>query len=191
MDSLIEFTKKNALATLSASAGVFVTSFLAHTVLPHHKGDFKQLPGGDDDVIKLLKAKGVTSGAYMVPYCGAYGGPNDKVWMEKVATHPHGFIYLQSPIGSVKHIDMTPTLRQSFLYNLAMSGLVAWTLSKARVKSQDELLFTTVITASFYSAAQGWSVVWYHFPPSNAARFMFDALAYGVVTAVAFKYLRK
>ncbi len=56
------------LPILVSSIAVFVASFLAWMVLPHHRSDWSKLPD-EDGLISALSSGGVKPGQYMFPFC--------------------------------------------------------------------------------------------------------------------------
>jgi hypothetical protein len=56
------------LPILLSAIIVFVASSIMHTVLPYHRGDYRQLPD-EDKLLATLRAAGLTRGLYVFPFC--------------------------------------------------------------------------------------------------------------------------
>ena len=51
------------LPILISAVLVFIASSIMHTVLPYHRGDYRQLPD-EDKLLALLRGAGLTRGLY-------------------------------------------------------------------------------------------------------------------------------
>ncbi len=85
----MEFLIDHWLPILLTTIALWLASFIAWVVLPHHYGDFGKLPD-EDRVRKALE--GVSSGNYMVPYAGSGAVQRSREYMERYATGPRATV---------------------------------------------------------------------------------------------------
>lgn len=174
------------LAILLSGVAVFFLSFLMWMVMPHHKTDWKKLPA-EDDVLAVLKAKGIVSGQYMFPYCSDPAQMKDPAWKKKYEEGPAGFIHLRGPASC----NMGPNMAQSFVFNLVISAVVGWVATLAfgagEAKSQVWLLVAVVSTMA-YSTADFWKSIWASHSWSMTLKSLFDCAIYGVATGALFAW---
>ena len=75
------------LPILVSAAVVFVASFIAWTISPHHKGEWKPLP---DEAAFLASVRDrIPAGQYMFPHCDP-SQRKDPQAMERMKAGPHG-----------------------------------------------------------------------------------------------------
>jgi hypothetical protein len=76
------------LPILLSAVLVFIASSIMHTVLPYHRGDYRQLPD-EDKIQAVLRAAGLTRGLYIFPF-GTHKDMKTPAMQEK---------YKQGPVG--------------------------------------------------------------------------------------------
>ena len=77
------------LAIVIGTFVLWILSFVAWAVLPHHFGDNRML-GDEDALMKFLDDAGVQPGNYFFPYCGSAKEQGDKAYIEKYTAGPRG-----------------------------------------------------------------------------------------------------
>ena len=85
---------------LLAAVLVFVASFLAHMLLPHHRGDWRKVPA-EDDVMEALRRFQIPPGDYMLP-CG--GGPEamkSPEFLEKMKKGPVALLTVIPAVATI------------------------------------------------------------------------------------------
>jgi hypothetical protein len=92
------------LPILLSAVIVFIASSIMHTVLPYHRGDYRQLP--DEDKIRaVLRAAGLTRGLYIFPF-GTHKDMKTPAMQEK---------YKQGPVGMMTVFPVGPPAMPKFL----------------------------------------------------------------------------
>ena len=70
---------------------VFIASFLAWVVSPHHKSDWKQLPN-EDAVRETMNKEKLEPGQYMVPYAADQKAMQAEAYLKKCSDGPVGYL---------------------------------------------------------------------------------------------------
>jgi len=82
------------LPIVLSSVAVFMASFLAWTVSPHHKGDIRQLPN-EDGFLEAIRTNKTPPGFYMFPWCGDHKALKDPAVKSRWLAGPHGTLSLR------------------------------------------------------------------------------------------------
>src|SRR5215475_6994368 len=85
------------LPILVSAVAVWIASALAWMALPHHKGDFRQLPN-EDEVMAAVRNLSIAPGVYFFPHmkdCSKM--KTDPAAKEKFEKGPHGMITIWRP----------------------------------------------------------------------------------------------
>ncbi len=77
------------LAIVIGTIALWLLSFVAWAVLPHHFGDNRKI-ADEDGLMKFLKQANVTPGNYFFPYCGSAKEQGDKAYVARYTTGPRG-----------------------------------------------------------------------------------------------------
>lgn len=77
------------IAILVGTFVLWMMSFVAWALLPHHFGDNKKLHD-EDGFMKFLQQASVQPGNYFFPYCGSAKEQGDKAYAEKYTAGPRG-----------------------------------------------------------------------------------------------------
>jgi len=123
-------------------------------------------------------------GQFYLPYVTDCSNANDP-HVKQIHEGIHGRITLR------KGLDMKSSLLQTLLFDIAVSGAVAWVDSKAAVHPGDRMMFLAFVTTGFYSFARGSNVIWGVEGLSGALKYTADAAACGLATAAIFQYWYK
>ncbi len=173
------------LPILIASVIVFVASFLAWMVLPHHRSDWSKLP--NEDAFRAV-AKGTPPGEYHFPHAASSEEWKSPEWTAKATEGPNGFLIVV-PSGPPK---MGKNLAQWFVYCLGVSFFVAYVTAHAVPKGAEYLkVFQIAGTVAFlaYSAAHVTGAIWMGHRWRRALKDVIDGLVYGLLTAGVFGWL--
>ncbi len=77
------------LAIVIGTFVLWIMSFIAWVLLPHHYGDNQRLQN-EDGMMQFLQQEKVAPGNYFFPYCGSAKEQNDKAYVEKYTQGPRG-----------------------------------------------------------------------------------------------------
>jgi uncharacterized protein with PQ loop repeat len=166
---------------------VFVVSSILHMAIPIHKGDFRKLPN-EDKVLKAMRDQGVTPGDYMFP-CPAS--------MKEMASPEMVAKYKQGPVGQMTimpsgPINMGRSLLQWFLYSILISTFTAYVSMFGLPPGSH---YTMVFQVTGAAAILGYAFtsipnsIWKGVSWSTTAKYVFDGVVYGLVTAGTFGWL--
>ncbi len=175
------------LPIVLSSVAVFVASFLAWMVLPHHKPDFKKLPN-EDGFLEGLRANNTPPGMYMFPFC-EHSDMKDAEKMKRYAAGPHGMLSVWPGMPSMGK-NMTLTM----IFYLVVGVFVAYvaTLALRGNPSPDYLLVfrvtgTTAVMAYCLGFIPG--AIWFAKPLRSVLMDIIDGVVMAVLTAGFFGWL--
>jgi len=181
----MEFLTELWLPIVLSAALVFVVSSIVHMVIPLHKGDHRKLPD-EEKVLEAMRAAGVKPGSYMLPCPESM---KDVCSPEMVAK------FEQGPVGQLTVVASAPpaigkSLLQWFLFSVLVSVFVAYVSWHALAGSAPAYLRVFRVTGATAWLAYGIAVIpdsiWKGTSCRITAKFVFDGLLYGLVTAGAF-----
>ena len=143
MVSLAELWAPIALS----GVGVFVLSFFAWMVLPHHRKDWVALPD-EGAFFSALKDLGMKPGEYMFPWCH---GVEKAEMMERYAAGPWGTFYLLD-----KKPNFGRNLGVTFLFDVVVALLAGYVASISLQAGADGLrVFRVVSVCAFMGHCLG------------------------------------
>jgi len=174
------------LPILVSAVVVFLASWIVHTMLPHHKGDFGRMPG-EDDVLEAMHKAGVKAGDYLFPY-GTPAEMRAPEMLAKLDRGPAGFMTVMGP-GAW---NMGASLVQWFVYLIVIGLFVAYVTSRTVPDGAEYLqVFRVSGAVAFlaYSGAHATGSIWYKRAWSTTFKFVFDGLIYALLTAGVFGWL--
>jgi len=164
---------------------VFIASFLAWVVLPHHKKDWHGLKN-EEPLREALK--GVPPGQYMVPFCADPKTAQSPEMKQKYDEGPNGFIYLK-PNG---YPNMGKNMLFSFIFYLVVSFLTAYVASHTVNAGADYLdVFRVVGATAMLAYAAGFipNAIWFGRGFGATFKEVLDGIVYGLLTAGVFGWL--
>jgi len=171
------------LPILLTAAALFVVSFLAWMVLPHHKGDWARLPD-ESGFASALKSLNVPPGNYAFPYCATSEEMRSPKFLERQKAGPNGTLQVWSG-----PCNMGVNLVCTFLFFLATSFCLAY-LAKLGLPPGANFMqvFRFLSTAGLltYCAANVPGSIWYK---QKLGGYIIDALLYGLATGAIFGWL--
>jgi hypothetical protein len=174
------------LPILLSAFVVFIASSIMHTVLPYHRGDYRQLPD-EDKLLAALRAAGLTRGLYIFPFA------NHKEMKTPAMQEKHK----QGPVGMMTIFPTGPVVMPKFLgqwfgYCLLISFFVAYLTGHTVAPGARYLtVFRVVGTAAFlaYGLGQFSNAIWKGQTWSMTIKEVMDGLVYGLLTAGIFGWL--
>lgn len=170
-----------------AAVLVFVVSSLVHMVLKYHASDYRQLPN-EEAVRAAIRAGNPSPRQYVIPYISDMKEMQSEAMRQKYAEGPIAVLNIK-PNGDV---GMGKALGVWFVFALVVSAVVAYVAWAVLPRGTDYLKVfqvTGAVAWLAYGAGQLPAAIWMGKPWSIAAKEVFDALLYGLVTAGAFGWL--
>lgn len=183
----MEFLTELWLPILLSAVLVFVVSSIIHMALPIHKGDCRKLKN-EDAVLEAMRANGVEPGAYMFPCAGSMKEMGSPEMVEKRNRGPVGWLTVAPPGGC----NIGKSLVWWFVYCLIIGVLVAYLGWHALGAGASYLaVFRVVGCAAIlgYGIGHFHDSVWKGASWGTTAKFIFDGVVYGLVTAGTFGWL--
>lgn len=165
---------------------LFFASFLAWTVLPHHKPDLKQWPD-EERLREFIRESGAAPGEYSLPWCSSTDAMKDPDVQRKMAEGPWGVINLWPRTPSMGW-NLVATVLFLLLVSLLIGYVAAATLpAGARFGEVFQVTGTTAILA--YTASSIFQEIWFTRPLRAKLMNFIDGVVYGVITGIVFGLL--
>lgn len=174
------------LPIILSAVFVFIASSLIHMLLRYHGSDLRPLPA-EDDVMADLRKYGIRPGEYYMPYVSKVKDRETPEFKEKLAKGPVGFVTITS-----SDYQMGKGLALWFVYCLLVGFFTAYLTGLALGPGATFMeVFRFAGTASFgaYFLALVQNSIWYNRAWTTTAKYLFDGLIYGSVTAATFGWL--
>jgi len=172
------------LPILLAAAAVFAVSSVIHVASPLHKADYKALPE-EERLLAAMREAGVKPGGYALPYANSMKQLSDPEFIARQDLGPVAFMQVL-PDGPVQ---MGRSLVVWFLYSTLLATFAGYlgTLCLPRGAPYHEVfrIIGTVALLGFATAPIQDSI-WRGVRWRVTARFVFDGVLYGLVTAGVF-----
>ena len=174
------------LPILVAAIVVFVASFLAWMVLPHHKPDFKGLRD-EDDFLSSLRARKPEAGQYAFPFCDDYSKLKDPEYKKKYEAGPHGMMLVwPGPPNMAKALALT------FVFYLVVGFCVGYlgAFSLERGAGFMEVFRVTGAAAIFvYTLGFIPNAIWFGRTLRSVVMDVIDCVIYGILTGLIFSWM--
>jgi hypothetical protein len=175
------------LPIVVAAIIVFVVSFVIHTVLPWHQGDYRAVPN-QDRVMEALRPFAIPPGDYMLPCPASAAERRAPEFVEKLKRGPVMFVTVL-PNGPAA---MGKSLVQWFLYCLVVGVFAGYVAGRALPPGTPYLqVFRFAGTVAFVGYALAlWPLsIWYRRAWTTTLKATVDGLVYGLLTAGTFGWL--
>lgn len=164
---------------------VFIASSLVHVVVKWHNSDYKKT--GDEEAARAALS-GSEPGIYLVPFCVDPAELKDEAVAQKYKDGPQAFITVV-PNGLPQ---MGPPLLKTFVFYLFVGCLCAYFVSRTITEGADYLEVFRVAGAVAW-IAHGVALIpdsiWFGKPWPVTAKYLVDALVYGLLTGGVFGWL--
>ena len=172
---------------LLGSFSAWIASALIHMALKYHNSDYKELQN-EDAVRSALRSARPGLGVHSVPYCIDMGQLQEEAMQAKFREGPVALVTVL-PSGLP---NMGKLVGQQLLHFVLGCALVAYCATLALSPGADYMtVFRFVATVTFLTFS--WAVVpfsiWYGHSWSSAAKYLLDALIYGLLVAGCFAWL--
>jgi hypothetical protein len=174
------------LPILLSAVIVFIASSIMNTVLPYHRGDYRQLPD-EGKLLAVLRGAGLTRGLYIFPFCT----------QKEMKTPAMQEKYKQGPVGMMTVFPNGPVVLPKFLgqwlgYCLIVAFFVAYLTGHTVAPGTPYLaVFRVAGTVAFmaYGLGQLSNAIWKGQTWSMTIKEVVDGLVYGLLTAGTFAWL--
>lgn len=175
------------LPILGGALLAWIASALIHMVVKYHDSDYKKL-ANEDEVAAAMRNGSPGVGLYTMPYCIDMAQIKDEAMQKKFADGPVAFLAVFPP-GMP---NMGKAVGQQVVFYLLGCVLIAYCATLALAPGADYMtVFRFVSAVGFLTF--GWAIIpfsiWYGHPWSNTARYLLDALIYGLLVAGVFAWL--
>ena len=184
----MEFLTQLWLPILLAAVFVFMASSIFHMAIPIHKSDHKKMPG-EDEILALMREKAVGPAQYMFPHADSMKDFGTPQMQKKWEQGPIGIVRVMTPGG----FNMGKNLALWYLYS-AVVGLfaayAAWHgVGGAGAEYLPVFRIVGTVAIAAYSVASVVDSIWKGQAWSITAKFVFEGVLYGLVTAGTFAWL--
>lgn len=173
------------LPILLSGVVVFFSSFIAWTMLPHHKADFDKVPD-EDAVMKAVGGLNLPPGKYLFPH-GEHGKHRDPAFIAKCIGGPRGIL----TIWAMPNMGVNMIL--TFLVFLVASFFIAYLASIAIPHRNAPFMevFQFVGTAGIlaYCFAFLPNSIWFKNGKMATINCIIDGVVFGLLTGVVFGFL--
>ncbi|MHC5024233.1 MAG: hypothetical protein ACYTGG_10040 [Planctomycetota bacterium] len=174
------------LPILLAAVVVFIASFLAWMVLPHHKPDFKGLQN-EDEFLAGIRARKPEPGQYAFPFCDDYAKMKDPEFKKRMDTGPHGMLMVwPGPPNMGKALALT------FVFYLVVGFCVAYLASFHLGRGADFMpvfRFTGAAAIMIYTLGFIPNAIWFGRTRRSVVMDVIDCVVYGFLTGLVFAIL--
>lgn len=175
------------LPIIIGSALAWVASALIHMLLKYHNSDYLQL-GNESEVAASIRNGAPRPGVHSIPYCVDMSQMGDPGMQAKFNEGPVALLTV-FPSGMP---NMGKLVGQQFLHFLFGSVLIAWCATLALPAGAAYLaVFGFVAPVAFL--AFGWACIpfsiWYGHRWASTAKYLLDALVYGLLIAGSLAWL--
>lgn len=174
------------LPVLVSSIVVFMASFVAWMVLPHHKSDWSKL-GKEEEFTAALNSLEVTPGQYMFPYFSDAAEMKSDDFKARWAAGPRGTLSIWAG-----EPNMGLNLLWTFLFYIVTGIFIAY-LGKiglpAGAAFVDVFRFTTTAAILAHCFGNIPNAIWFKKKGRSVVNDLLDGIVYGVLTGLVFAWL--
>jgi hypothetical protein len=173
------------LPIVLSAVAVFIAVVIAHTALPHHKGDWVKAPA-EDDLLETLRSRSIGPGQYVFPYCCGPADMKDPEVKKRCEAGPHGILRIWP--GKP---NMIRCLVLSFIFYLVVSIFVAYLGSLAIETGTFREAFRVTGTAAIMAYVLGSfpNAIWLGRSGRNVLTDLVDNVVLGLITGLIFGWL--
>ena len=165
----------------------WISSALIHIALKYHNSDYKEL-SNEDEVMEVVRKGSPELGVHAIPYCVDMSKMSEESMQAKFKAGPVAMLAIM-PSGMP---NMGKAIGQQIAYFLVGAILIAYVATLALSAGADYMSVFRFVAATGFLAF-GWAVIpfsiWYGHLWSTAAKYLLDALIYGLIMAGCFAWL--
>lgn len=166
---------------------VFFASYIIHTVLPWHRGDYPAVPR-EAELMAALRPLAIPPGDYMVPRCDSMQEMRSAEFLEKLRQGP----VLMMTVMPNGPGNMGASLAQWFVYLLVVGLFCGYVAGRALPAGADYMaVFRMVSVVGFlaFAGALAQGSIWYRRNWGTTLRSIIDGLVFGLLMAGVFGWL--
>jgi hypothetical protein len=178
----MEFLAQLWLPILLTAVGLFFASFIAWTVLPHHKADFTRLPD-EPKFEALLRTLAIPPGNYGFPHCGSSAQMKDPEFQKRWAAGPTGVISVWPPMSMGRNMALTFFVQ---LIAAILTGSLMWSVLAAGAEFGRVFQAASGIGALTWCFASLPTQIWFGQTGATMARHILDGVGYALLTGLIF-----
>jgi len=165
----------------------WIASGLIHMLIKYHNSDYQQL-SNEAEVMSAVQNGSPNLGIHTFPYCSDMSDMGNPEVQQKFSRGPVGMLTV-FPNGMPK---IGKLMAQQISFFLAGCILIAYSATLALGPGEDYMVvFRFISTVGFLTF--GWAVIpfsiWFGHQWSTTAKYLLDALIYGLVVAGSFAWL--
>lgn len=175
------------LPVLISAVIVFLASWIAHAVLPHHRSDMKRVPD-EDAFLESMRKLGIAPGDYVVPCPRTMADMKNPEFVERRKRGP--VVVMTVVPGGPPSMGRELTLW--FLFTILVSIFAAYIAGHALAPGTPYLRVMRFAgaTAFFcYSVGLITDSIWYKRSWGTTIKNLVDGLVYGLLTGGVFGWL--
>jgi hypothetical protein len=177
------------LPVVVSAVAVWFAAALAWMALPHHKGDYKQLPN-EDEVMNTVRGWSLSPGMYFFPHMkdckDMKANPEAKA---KFENGPHGLLQVWPPTFMQ---SMGRNMLLSFIFYIVVGVFVAYLGSLSMPRGTEFMkVFQVTGTAGVmaYCFANIPQDIWFGKPLRNVLACVGDGIVFGLMTGAIFGWM--
>lgn len=170
------------LPIVVTSVALFFASFLAWTVLPHHKKDWRGLPD-EEAFIAAVKSLGLKPGLYGFPHCADHKQSKDPEFQRKWKEGPAGILNIWAPASMGRNLILTWLVFLVAAIFIAYVGSHTLPVGTAYLKV---FQVTGAMAVAVFTISSLPGAIWFQRPPRAILMDLLDGVAYGLITAGIF-----
>ena len=175
------------LPIVLSAVGVFVAAFLAHMVIPHHKGDWQKLPN-EDGFLETVRSGSIAAGQYMFPFCDM-ADFKDAEKKQRYEAGPHGVVVVWPGAP-----NMVKNLALTFIFYLVVGFCVAYVGTLAfrgdpSLEYMQVFRVTGAVAILSYCLGAIPGTIWFGHSWRSQIMYIIDGVVYALITAGFFGWL--
>jgi hypothetical protein len=175
------------LPVLLSAVVVFLASWIAHAILPHHRGDLKRVPD-EEQFLESMRRLGIPPGDYLAPRPASMQEMKNPAFVER---RKRGPVVIMTVIAGGPP-SMGRELGLWFLFTIVVGIFAAYITGHAVAPGAPYLRVMRFAgaTAFFcYSIAQFSDSIWHKRSWATTFKTAVDGLLYGLLTGGVFGWL--
>jgi hypothetical protein len=173
------------LPIVLAAVAVFIASFLAWVVLPHHKPDFKRL-NDEEGLLADIRSKNPDPGVYMFP-CYTPEDLKDPEKKKRYEAGPNGVLIVW-PGPANMGANMVKTLVFYLVVGICVGYVGGLHLSPG-AEFMPVFRFTATVAIMSYCLGLVTNAIWFRKTLRATTMDIVDGLVYGAITGLIFAWL--
>ena len=181
----MEFVGDLWLAILIGTFVLWILSFVAWVVMPHHFSDHTKVPN-EDDLMKFVKDSGLPAGNYMFPYAECGKDQGSKEYMERYTEGPRGTLNIYDMPNMARNMGLTIFYFFVTIFTIAYITHVACPPADEATNFMKVFRIAGTIAVLNYASSGALNRIWFR---ARMSTHIIDGVVYGVVLGLIFAFL--